>query len=1101
MPSLISFQQHPQRTTLVPGENILHLPAPAVREDVPGPIQAFQDLLPPPSPTLPSLAAPPSHNAKNHEEERDNDKKDEQETPYQGFGYNPPLIPHQSVTSMDHNHNLVSVDPAFSETSSLHQHLNIGPNEEVVSAPTNVPNHPPTENGNRASTHPSPPPENTNLPRLADPAEPRRENEARDTIADHPSLTLDSLARFIAQQFWDPQAHIPAHTTPVEPLILQEHVLSVEEALEYDELQIPDVLRDSPFASDNTFSLEDLSPDERQKLYCGFNSDEGPDERLAISIQKDALPTKTGVVTYDFDSYNACLTTLGAARQGINCITVQKPTPPLASNIHLGTFSAYLHPTSGPDNLKQVKLPLQEIPHISLGRLIGHDKFEIFIFFPHALREEQQTTTLPQRWYDIWLDEIFLPAYYEIYDANSAQAYPASAADARGRATKRYTEDMRRGGHPQPRQQLLALELHPRHLDPFYARVLEKIALPGHHMFADPILLLGAKGLKLGYRSTRWTTMYADFFGMLDNIVDRRQTQWAFYDCAKEFCPSRSSIAHSRHDGPGEVLLWDQRYLQTFYTALRSLDPSRKHRVEFYPHYFLKGPAGATMEPAQTSPLWQHGLRYVQSYNSAKNLFCAGDFYAGTNAAMADLAVDHSLLRTFQVLGKGIAVDPQTLLRGYLHMKEHTWVTLTDSCEVSRGLREEIRGSEELIQAIHLYMQEQETLADQLGEPPPEPVPPEAFFTLKSRVFARWLLWNLGRLCFGFESIYAISAGRSVSWEQSRMMMMFLRCIPCLLGHGVAGSHARFWYDQYPPQKNVVAGEGPQGFGFSDTMDRYGFAWFADKIDWVTLTFDWRFAPYLGFSASHSERRFKHRQSIQTFKDHIIRIQHTQPYFAQWGQDPNCYTFLARYLHQICAHVFRVDVFTHIKKTLAEDWLDDALAGEVPLCYEAVSAALDPDQGIKMQIAHAAQNKLRMWRDLWKALWGADRDTPAAFRDKPYRRVYHQSLEVIQAALGPRQAAAWSKQFQTFIRSTCWIMPYPSNGRLIYVVGKIYKWWSSCPSQLQQYLAEEASGQLSAQNQALCIQDLQWKTICSPRKSLFHSGSGTMVDMIANSAV
>jgi hypothetical protein len=187
-----------------------------------------------------------------------------------------------------------------------------------------------------------------------------------------------------------------------------------------------------------------------------------------------------------------------------------------------------------------------------------------------------------------------------------------------------------------------------------------------------------------------------------------------------------------------------------------------------------------------------------------------------------------------------------------------------------------------------------------------------------------------------------------------------------------------------PQRQNIVAGEGAQGFGFLDNMKQHGFAWFADEIDWVTLTFDWRFADYLGFDFSYTERRFKSGPLIRNFKDYILRIQHTKPFFTQWGSDPNCYMILSRYLHQICAHVFRVDVFTHIRKNLAEEYMADALAGKIPLCYEAVKAALDPGQCIKVQTAHAHQNRLRTWPDLWKALWGPPDETPKAYRDKCY---------------------------------------------------------------------------------------------------------------------
>jgi hypothetical protein len=87
----------------------------------------------------------------------------------------------------------------------------------------------------------------------------------------------------------------------------------------------------------------------------------------------------------------------------------------------------------------------------------------------------------------------------------------------------------------------------------------------------------------------------------------------------------------------------------------------------------------------------------VQAYNSVKNFFTAGDFSTCINEAMADLAVDLNLIRMFQVLGQGIAVDPETLMKGYLHMKWHLDATLTGSRQKPAGLREEFRGREDLL--------------------------------------------------------------------------------------------------------------------------------------------------------------------------------------------------------------------------------------------------------------------------------------------------------------------------------------------------------------------------------------------------------------------
>jgi hypothetical protein len=127
------------------------------------------------------------------------------------------------------------------------------------------------------------------------PQSPTLENFVDSSADEEDLLSLDGLAHFIARQLQDPQAHIPANSTNVEPLVQQTHVLSVEEALDREDLQVPDVLSVHSASIDES-SMEDLTPDQRQIIYCGFDSHQEPEERIAISVEKDAPPTQTAAV-------------------------------------------------------------------------------------------------------------------------------------------------------------------------------------------------------------------------------------------------------------------------------------------------------------------------------------------------------------------------------------------------------------------------------------------------------------------------------------------------------------------------------------------------------------------------------------------------------------------------------------------------------------------------------------------------------------------------------------------------------------------------------------------------------------------------------------
>jgi hypothetical protein len=266
---------------------------------------------------------------------------------------------------------------------------------------------------------------------------------------------------------------------------------------------------------------------------------------------------------------------------------------------------------------------------------------------------------------------------------------------------------------------------------------------------------------------------------------------------------------------------------------------------------------------------------------------------------------------------------------------------LITNVDKSFGLRQKFRSRENLFEYVNAYIREQKTLAGQLKGSLCEPITPKIFFTLSTATFTRWAAWNLNRLCVGFESVYELASGRVVSWEQTRVMIMFLRGIPCFLGHGTAGQHARFWRHRYPPRGDAPASARPHSLGFLDNMRRHGYAWFADKIDWQTMTFAPRYAARLGFDQSEGEGRFRRGAVLRSFKDHLLRIQHAEPHLLRWAYRLWCRRPLTRYLHQICAHVFRVNVWTSLRGALKAAYVENAVAGDLPLCWEALSDATE----------------------------------------------------------------------------------------------------------------------------------------------------------------
>jgi hypothetical protein len=81
-------------------------------------------------------------------------------------------------------------------------------------------------------------------------------------------------------------------------------------------------------------------------------------------------------------------------------------------------------------------------------------------------------------------------------------------------------------------------------------------------------------------------------------------------------------------------------------------------------------------------------------------------------------------------------------------------------------------------------------------------------------------------------------------------MLMFLRYLQFSYSGGLIQKVGGCWQDV----RHQVDSRQPdglrrvEGLGFRRTMEDFGYAWFLDKIDWVTLTFRQPYALYMMFN-------------------------------------------------------------------------------------------------------------------------------------------------------------------------------------------------------------------------------------------------------------
>lgn len=869
-------------------------------------------------------------------------------------------------------------------------------------------------------------------------------------------------------QHVNPSAETTPHTTP--PTTTAHTVLSLREFLD-EASTVPDVLHSRGLSVGQPLPRPTTAA-ERQHIFCGYRPHEKRNDRPLLDVTLDAPDHRHEYeIAFDIDSYIARVSSLAVARAGLNVLTVQRPTPCLTQGMHLGLFRVWYHDEDGTVS-GQARLPVHQIPHLSIGRLASNDAFDLALVLPHAVRRHQEIAKLPDELFQTWMDDIFLPALHDVLPANLVRIFPASFEDAVNKSTIRFHNLLRPQG-TQPRVQMLSYHIQARYLAPLWQAMRHRLRQCPEPRFEGAFLILNAKGIKSTTSSSTWSGMIARKEKVIHAQLRHEHVQTAWHDLGVEWTHPHSRVSERTMDG--EVALWSLRYLNRVIDQIRRLfpdAPKSSFRQRDYNQYFLRDAGSCTLEPLGRHPLRKHGLLYAQWYNTVKDNFAAGDNYVGDNRSVADLGLDPTKLAAIQHVTQTVTTKQDTLIKCYLHIKKCI-TGLRDGVDRSFSLRGELRLREDLFDLVDESVtgvleaarrgpqvttrsRRQALKSRDLGQVQPavptrqragdaapastptaalaplyEPVA-QAYLTLPTHSVMSWFQWNINRFCFGLEFIFAsVPVSGVITWEQTRAVSMFFLGIVCFLGHLNHGEAARFWCDELPeprrgPQPPV---DRPQeGLGMLSCLEATGFPWFMNKLDWRALTFKHRLSDVMGFQRLDIERRLRrHAHEIMGVRDFSARIEAMQPLLVRFSPVDACRDLIYRLCFQICAHQFRRDVLRLMKDSIRPELHADVDAGAIPLCHRRLHAALRPRCSLKLR--HRVNDKLRDWADLRRTIFSSHA-TPNV-QSMAYWVPYRSALELVGRVCGAKAQEEWLRLYMIYIRATCWLMPYPSNNRLL----------------------------------------------------------------------
>ena len=655
-------------------------------------------------------------------------------------------------------------------------------------------------------------------------------------------------------------------------------------------INCPQVLGNFGIAPHKDELAGQMTTAEKRQVYSGIHPSDSDEIPRHICLAEGDTPNEVPEVSFDIDSIVGFPTSLGFAKWGIRWNPTQMQVSDLQSGLHLPGQRIQYFDSHG--HFHSQLQPIHKVPHYTIGRLVGFEDASLYVLFPRLYREEQQSSRLLESDFEMWMDQVLLPAIYKYYRSSQTQHYPSSYQHSKYNSTARGVEGRSRKTDILPREQLLMHFLQPDQLHHVWRTILETVEQPGLQQFKGVKLFLDAKNLKGLTKGYTWAGMVSRFQSFWQSAVNEAyMSRETYFDIGKETCPMASYLAEQAATSQPEVLLWKKCCLDSYYQRCQDKKDGLRTPI-YYPTAMLHDSCSVGVETKEHSALRLAGLLYSQFYPSVKEVFAAGNIYPFASTAIETLALDPQLQKTWQHVGGALSHDPVALIKAYLYAKARCHYGLLGSMQKSFGVREEHRISRELFMAIDQQFQARNCHQVAIS-PAGDELP---YFTHPTTTILSWYRWNINKFCLGFEMVYSLSGSHWVPWEHTQVMLMFLRCLRFSYGGARLQESAGCWRDVTHKALRGAAPRRGEGLGFEVTIRQYGYAWFLEKMDWDTLTFQSLHVPYMLFNNPSMQMAYHAQYSqVRDVRKDFITIDKIRQLMQQFGEVAHCQEFLKIY--------------------------------------------------------------------------------------------------------------------------------------------------------------------------------------------------------------
>ena len=761
---------------------------------------------------------------------------------------------------------------------------------------------------------------------------------------------------------------------------------------------------------------------------------------------EETQPIETDVA-YDIDSFLGFLRSLAAARQGV----LYQPAPLMRQNIptdvHLQT-RVYEQPDDDEQVPRTSLAMLKDVPHFLLGRVIGAADVTVHVLFPHLPVVQEKFVAMTKEQLSRWIDQIFHPTIHRFCRAHYTQHLPSSHRHALANSKAHQVEGRLVETASYQTQQSIGYVLQPEYLEPIWAEILRIInQTPGLMDFREPQLFFSAKGTKLLFKTNpvRPTLLEAmeNFQSYLERVIDTELVflDRFYVDIGKEICPYLGLLSSQQNSSvdAAQVYVWKRCCLEHYIREMYDGSPPKKggQGQRYYDQNMLYDASSLTSVTPRKSRLREGGIIYSQFYGSVKEISDALNRYPFDNDGLEELALDPQIRHGARNLAQGHRRDVRIIERAYRASKQRARDALEGSRQKSFGIREEHRITWSLFQALAQRLR----LDDPGDWDLVMPECPTYAWAVNTDVYLNFLWRSADKYATGYEVVRAHCHREAITWEQTKIMAMFLRCLRFVFGAHQLQQESALWWSRRELRTRVW-----YGLGFCNTMPRYGYCWLEPRLDWERLTFHEDFTDQVLFGNAMLRGQYlRHGGQIQDFFHTTRQLELALTWIDRHHQNRRIRDQLLYWMVHICLRQFRIDVLRTVKSEISEEHREEALQGTQPFSYDYLDQIMTDELHLVSGNRSDFKKVSRLVHFLFDYGDGRDR---AHWHDRPFRKLYQRArtaLDLRHAAL--ELGATFSRRLMRDVVTHHWILPYPFKDGLMQTTKEGRRMWYSIQPQ------------------------------------------------------